>query len=102
MGAVREARRIGGYVALAWCAWALRGATAVAEEPSKTPKLWAADEMRWEEDKRLPGVKSVLLWGDPQSGEHGMLRKFPAGFAPPLHTQPPRWSGWLSFQERSW
>jgi quercetin dioxygenase-like cupin family protein len=44
--------------------------------------------MRWEEDKRLPGVKSVLLGGDPQTGEHGMLRKFPAGFAPPLHTHP--------------
>jgi len=88
MDTVREARRIAGCVALAWCAWALASATGASEEPPKTPKLWTADEMRWEEDKRLPGVKSVLLWGDPQAGEHGMLRKFPAGFAPPLHTHP--------------
>ena len=88
MDAVREARRIAGWVALAWCTWALARAAGTAEESPKTPKLWAADEMRWEEDKGLPGVKSVLLWGDPQTGEHGMLRKFPAGFAPPLHTHP--------------
>jgi quercetin dioxygenase-like cupin family protein len=88
MDAVREARRIASWVALAWCAWALASAAGTAEESPKTPKLWAADEMRWEEDKGLPGVKSVLLWGDPQTGEHGMLRKFPAGFAPPLHTHP--------------
>ena len=88
MDAVREARRIAGCVALAWCAWALASAAGTAEESPKTPKRWAADEMRWEKDKGLPGVKSVLLWGDPQTGEHGMLRKFPAGFAPPLHTHP--------------
>ena len=88
MDAVCKARRIAGYVALAWCAWALASVSRAADEPSKTPKLWAADDMVWAEDKRLPGVKSVLLWGDPQTGEHGMIRKFPAGFAPPLHTHP--------------
>lgn len=80
--------RIAGRFGLAWWAWALASAAPVAEEPSKAPKLWAAEEMKWVEDARLPGVKSVLLWGDPQTGEHGMLRKFPAGFAPPLHTHP--------------
>jgi quercetin dioxygenase-like cupin family protein len=79
---------IGAAVLLVWCGWAMTNARAAPGEPSQTPKLWAADEMKWDEDKRLPGVKSVLLWGDPQTGEHGMLRKFPAGFAPPLHTHP--------------
>lgn len=88
MDAVCKARRVASYCALAWCAWALASVSRAVEEPFKTPKLWAADDMVWEEDKRLPGVKSVLLWGDPQTGEHGMLRKFPAGFAPPLHTHP--------------
>ena len=88
MGSARKASRIGGYGALAWFAWAVLTASLAAEETSKAPKVWAADEMRWEKDKRLPGVESVLLWGDPQTGEHGMLRKFPAGFAPPLHTHP--------------
>ena len=88
MKAVREVRRIVGSVALWWCAWAVVLATGAAEEPARIPRVWSADEMKWEDDKRLPGVKSVLLWGDPQTGEHGMLRKFPAGFAPPLHTHP--------------
>jgi quercetin dioxygenase-like cupin family protein len=79
---------IGAAVLLAWFGRAMTSAPAAAEEPSQTPKLWAADEMKWDEDKRLPGVKSVLLWGDPQTGEHGMLRKFPAGFAPPVHAHP--------------
>ncbi len=88
MGAVRNVGRIAGYIGLTWCLCVLANTAAAAEEPSKTPKLWAAEEIRWVDDARLPGVKSVLLWGDPQTGEHGMLRKFPAGFAPPLHTHP--------------
>jgi quercetin dioxygenase-like cupin family protein len=79
---------IGAAVLLAWCGWAMARSSAASEEQSQTPKLWAADEMKWDEDKRLPGVKSVVLWGDPQTGEHGMLRKFPAGFAPPVHSHP--------------
>ena len=66
--------------------------TAFAQKASgkraETPKLWAAEEMKWQDDAVLPGVKYVLLWGNPRTGEHGMLRKFPAGFAPPPHTHP--------------
>jgi quercetin dioxygenase-like cupin family protein len=58
------------------------------QESAKKPKLWAAEELKWQEDASLPGVKTVLLWGDPKTGEHGMLRKFPSGFAPPRHTHP--------------
>ena len=87
-GIVMGFSRIAGCVGLACGLWAMSGSSAAADESSKTPKIWAADEVRWEDDSRLPGVKSVLLWGDPQTGEHGMLRKFPAGFAPPIHTHP--------------
>ena len=55
---------------------------------SSGPKAWAAQEMKWQDDPALPGVKTVLLWGDPKTGEHGMLRRFPAGYAPPTHTHP--------------
>src|SRR5512143_645546 len=88
MSNVRKISRVACCVGLACGVWALASSTTAAEQPSKTPKLWAADEMKWENDKRLHGVQSVLLWGDPQTGEHGFLRKFPAGFAPPLHTHP--------------
>jgi quercetin dioxygenase-like cupin family protein len=48
-----------------------------------------AEDMEWAADPRLPGVKSFLLWGDPDSGEdHAMLRIFPAGFAPARHGHP--------------
>jgi len=51
-------------------------------------KVWAHQELRWVKDAVLPSVQSVLLWGDPPTGEHGMLRKFPAGYAPAPHTHP--------------
>ena len=44
--------------------------------------------MKWTKDKVLPSVESVLLWGNPSIGEHGMLRKFPAGYGPPRHRHP--------------
>ena len=52
------------------------------------PKVWTSDEMKWEKDATLPSVQSVKLWGDPAAGDHGMLRKFPAGYAPPKHQHP--------------
>ena len=51
-------------------------------------KAWAHQELTWVKDAVLPSVQSVLLWGDPPTGEHGMLRKFPAGYAPAPHTHP--------------
>ena len=59
-----------------------------AQETSQMPKVWASPELQWEHDKTLTSVQSVLLWGDPQKGEHAMLRKFPAGYAPPPHKHP--------------
>lgn len=61
---------------------------AAAQEAAPTPKVWTAKELKWEHDKTLTSVQSVLLWGDPQKGEHAMLRKFPAGYAPPPHKHP--------------
>jgi quercetin dioxygenase-like cupin family protein len=60
----------------------------VGQKRAEISKVWAAEEMKWQDDTALPGVKYVLLWGNPRTGEHGMLRKFPAGFAPPPHTHP--------------
>jgi quercetin dioxygenase-like cupin family protein len=68
---------------------AVLGAAGVAytQAPDEA-KAWAHQEMKWAKDAVLPSVQSVLLWGDPQRGEHGMLRKFPAGYAPDPHTHP--------------
>ena len=63
---------------------ALLATTALAQ----TARVWSYDELDWKADKTLPSVQSVLLWGDPATGEHAMLRKFPAGFAPPPHRHP--------------
>lgn len=59
-----------------------------AQESADTPKALPYGEMNWQNDKTLPSVQSVPLWGNPSSGEHGMLRKFPAGYAPPMHKHP--------------
>ena len=52
------------------------------------PKIWAFEDLKWEHDKTLTAVQSVVLWGDPKAGEHAMLRRFPAGYAPPPHKHP--------------
>ena len=55
---------------------------------AQSAKVWGYDELAWKADSALPSVQSVLLWGDPATGDHAMLRKFPAGFAPPPHRHP--------------
>lgn len=56
---------------------------------AETPRVIAAQDIVWVDDPQLPGVKSFVLWGDPNSGgEHALLRKFPAGFAPRPHAHP--------------
>jgi len=58
------------------------------KEVLEGPKVWPYSEMEWTKDSVLPSVQSVLLWGDPKTSEHGMLRKFPAGYAPPPRKHP--------------
>jgi quercetin dioxygenase-like cupin family protein len=65
------------------------GAVGVAYTQTRDEaKVWSHQELKWVKDAALPSVQSVLLWGDPATGEHGMLRKFPAGYAPPPHKHP--------------
>jgi quercetin dioxygenase-like cupin family protein len=61
---------------------------AFAKEILDEPKVWPYAEMQWVKDQVLPSAQGVLLWGNPKTGEHGMLRKFPAGYAPPPHKHP--------------
>jgi quercetin dioxygenase-like cupin family protein len=61
---------------------------AFTKEMLDEPKVWPYAEMQWTKDQVLPSVQTVLLWGNPKSGENGMLRRFPAGYAPPPHTHP--------------
>ena len=55
---------------------------------AQSARVWSYEELDWKADKTFLSVQSVLLWGDPATGEHAMLRKFPAGFAPPAHRHP--------------
>ncbi len=59
-----------------------------AQGAPQPPKVWAVEDLKWERDKTLTSVQSVLLWGDPKTGEHAMLRRFPAEYAPPPHKHP--------------
>lgn len=51
-----------------------------------TRTLLAPSEVRWEPMPGLPGAQQSPLWGDPKSGEHGILYRWPAGILTPLHT----------------
>ena len=59
-----------------------------AQGAPQAPKVWAFEDLKWEHDKTLTAVQSAVLWGDPKMGEHAMLRRFPAGYAPPPHKHP--------------
>jgi quercetin dioxygenase-like cupin family protein len=75
--------------AFCWKLSALAALFALAgSAQAQTAKVWSYEELEWKADRALPSVQSVLLWGDPATGEHAMLRKFPAGFAPPPHRHP--------------
>ena len=45
----------------------------------------AGDEKWVDAPDAPPGVKQVVLWGDPTKGRFGAIEKFPAGFSAPLH-----------------
>ncbi len=48
--------------------------------------IWAAGDYKWVDvPDAPPGVKQVVLWGDPEKGRFGAIQKFPAGFSAPLH-----------------
>ena len=63
-------------------------ASVVSAQGAQSPKVWAFEDLKWEHDKTLTAVQSVVLWGDPKTGEHAMLRRFPAGYAPAPHKHP--------------
>ncbi len=45
-----------------------------------------AGDYKWVDAPNAPpGVKQVVLWGDPEKGRFGAIQKFPAGFSAPLH-----------------
>ena len=48
--------------------------------------LWPAADVPWETMPGLKGARQARLWGDPMSGEHGILYRWPAGTQVPVHT----------------
>jgi quercetin dioxygenase-like cupin family protein len=60
-----------------------------AKKPAKAkaaPIIWPAGDLKWVDAPNAPpGVKQVVLWGDPTKGKFGALQKFSAGFSAPLH-----------------
>ena len=51
-----------------------------------TKTLATPSEIKWEPFAVLPGGQQAPLWGNPKTGEHGILYRWPAGAATPLHT----------------
>lgn len=72
----------------------LFAATALGQAPASAkthagakPVIWPAADMKWvDAPDAPPGVKEVVLWGDPTKGSFGVMEKFPAGFSAPLHS----------------
>ena len=66
-------RSLGAGIAVAVALYCFFIIGALAQESPEAGKVWSYGEMKWQEDKVLQAVRSVPLWGDPTTGEHGML-----------------------------
>jgi quercetin dioxygenase-like cupin family protein len=55
-------------------------------KPKAGAVIMPAGDLKWvDAPDAPPGVKQVVLWGDPTKGRFGAIEKFPAGFSAPLH-----------------
>lgn len=67
--------------------FALALALTVAAAPAAAGEivLVAADSVSWQAAEEVPGMQIGVLRGDPATGPHAALVRFPAGFDAPLH-----------------
>jgi len=62
------------------------GGTASAAVESKKPVIRPVSELKWENNASVPGSQVATIWGDPQKGAYGALKKIPMGVGLPMHT----------------
>lgn len=60
--------------------------TLTAGGRDKAAKVWAAGEIKWTDVPALAGMAIAPLWGDPNKGAYGALKKVPGGTALGWHT----------------
>ena len=60
--------------------------TLTAGGGDKEAKVWAADDIKWTENPAVPGFSIAPLWGDPNKGAYGALKKVAGGTALGWHT----------------
>lgn len=81
-------KKLGVFCLVALFVVVLGGTDTFAQKKmKKEPKLWAAEDIKWETMKNGPqGAMFANLWGDLSKGAYGAFVKLPAGFVTPLHT----------------
>jgi mannose-6-phosphate isomerase-like protein (cupin superfamily) len=60
--------------------------TLTAGGGDKEAKVWPADEIKWTENPAVPGFSIAPLWGDPNKGAYGALKRVAGGTALGWHT----------------
>ena len=60
--------------------------TLTAGGGDKGAKVWPAEEIKWTDIAALPGMAIAPLWGDPNKGAYGALKKVPGGTEFGWHT----------------
>lgn len=60
--------------------------TLTAGGGDKEAKVWAASDIQWTENPAVPGFSIAPLWGDPNKGAYGALKKVAGGTALGWHT----------------
>ncbi len=59
---------------------------AVGVAAGEKPVSWTSDQMKWVASPALKGLSVATLWGDPQTGAYGALKKVAAGTDIGWHT----------------
>jgi quercetin dioxygenase-like cupin family protein len=74
-----------GPILVAACAIAI-GSVALVQAQAKTKTVvWTASELKWVDSATMKGAQQAVLWGDPNKGAYGVLKKVTPGTVLPMH-----------------
>jgi quercetin dioxygenase-like cupin family protein len=62
--------------------------SAAAGAASEGAVVRPAEALVWSNNPAVKGASNAVLWGDPQTGAYGMLKRVPAGTTLAPHTHP--------------
>jgi hypothetical protein len=64
---------------------AIAGAALLHGQSKAKATVWPASDLKWVESTAVKGAAQAVLWGDPNKGAYGVLKRVPNGTVLPMH-----------------